>query len=259
MTELHSFAWNAYDRGSEVHAVANPSQAELMFKEYKDKREEKITQLNSSLLERYGEQPLVLDRERALSELPSQTEVYVEYKPDGTVKKPEFDPILGHKVYINNHKADWASWTSEDGKPGYSCCHSIVKNSYCTGEEGIAADLEHRKILLTNGEEENGEGNGEGNADKDGADDKNDHDKNDANEKEEEDSEMHKRYLKMGVSRQEMESYRQKRLLSNDPMAQFMEGPATEVDASRDPRGQYDDSEHDKDDSDDKKKRIKRC
>jgi pre-mRNA-processing factor SLU7 len=36
-------------------------------------------------------------------------------------------------VLINNHTAVWGSWW-HDGSWGYACCHSSIKNSYCTGE-----------------------------------------------------------------------------------------------------------------------------
>merc|ERR1712156_1048100 len=36
---------------------------------------------------------------------------------------------------IGNHTSVWGSWWSE-GKWGYKCCHSTVKQSYCTGDSG---------------------------------------------------------------------------------------------------------------------------
>ena len=39
---------------------------------------------------------------------------------------------------INNHTTVWGSWW-HDGAWGYACCHSTVKNSYCTGQIGAAA------------------------------------------------------------------------------------------------------------------------
>jgi len=41
-------------------------------------------------------------------------------------------------VYINNHTTVWGSYW-ENGKWGYKCCHSFIKNSYCTGAAGIEA------------------------------------------------------------------------------------------------------------------------
>lgn len=33
----------------------------------------------------------------------------------------------------------WGSFW-RDGRWGYKCCHSLVKESYCTGEAGIVAE-----------------------------------------------------------------------------------------------------------------------
>jgi pre-mRNA-processing factor SLU7 len=41
-------------------------------------------------------------------------------------------------VLINNHTAVWGSWWRA-GQWGFACCHSMVKQSYCTGKAGIAA------------------------------------------------------------------------------------------------------------------------
>lgn len=38
-------------------------------------------------------------------------------------------------MYSSNHSSVWGSYWS-NGEWGYKCCHSLVKNSYCTGEAG---------------------------------------------------------------------------------------------------------------------------
>lgn len=38
-------------------------------------------------------------------------------------------------VYPNNHTCVWGSYWHA-GKWGYKCCHSFIKNSYCTGNAG---------------------------------------------------------------------------------------------------------------------------
>ena len=48
-------------------------------------------------------------------------------------------------VLINNHTSVWGSWW-KDFKWGYACCHSIVKNSFCTGEEGLKAAEESERF-----------------------------------------------------------------------------------------------------------------
>lgn len=69
-----------------------------------------------------------------------QTERYVEYDATGRVIKGQ--DIKAHSryeedVHPNNHTSVWGSWW-EAGAWGYACCHQTFKNSYCTGEAGIA-------------------------------------------------------------------------------------------------------------------------
>ena len=45
---------------------------------------------------------------------------------------------------VNNHESTWGSfYDKRTGKWGYSCCHSVIKNSYCTGAEGRQANDQH--------------------------------------------------------------------------------------------------------------------
>ena len=60
----------------------------------------------------------------------------MEYDRTGRViKGVEFKAKSRYEedVLINNHTAVWGSWWRE-GTWGYACCHSTVKNSYCTGK-----------------------------------------------------------------------------------------------------------------------------
>jgi pre-mRNA-processing factor SLU7 len=50
---------------------------------------------------------------------------------------------------INNHTSVWGSWWA-NFKWGYGCCHSTIKNSFCTGEEGKRA-FEEADRLRTGG------------------------------------------------------------------------------------------------------------
>ncbi|XP_026686086.1 pre-mRNA-splicing factor SLU7-like [Diaphorina citri] len=47
------------------------------------------------------------------------------------------DSLYEENVYPNNHTSVWGSWW-HNGVWGYKCCHSFIKNSYCTGEAGLA-------------------------------------------------------------------------------------------------------------------------
>lgn len=52
-------------------------------------------------------------------------------------------------VFHNNHTAVWGSWWC-DGVWGYACCHSTVKNSYCTGKAGEAAAAAATQQMVAN-------------------------------------------------------------------------------------------------------------
>ena len=67
----------------------------------------------------------------------------MEYSRDGRlIKGAEEEVVVRSKyeedVHINNHTAVWGSYW-QDGRWGYACCHSLTKNSYCTGKAGIEA------------------------------------------------------------------------------------------------------------------------
>uniref|UniRef100_A0A8B9FGI7 Pre-mRNA-splicing factor SLU7 n=1 Tax=Amazona collaria TaxID=241587 RepID=A0A8B9FGI7_9PSIT len=137
MAQTQLFAWEAYDKGSEVHLQADPTKLELLYKSFKVKKEDFKAQQKESILEKYGGQEH-LDAPPA-ELLLAQTEDYVEYSRHGTVIKGQEKAVACSKyeedVKINNHTSIWGSYWKE-GKWGYKCCHSFVKYSYCTGEAG---------------------------------------------------------------------------------------------------------------------------
>nr|XP_060620941.1 pre-mRNA-splicing factor SLU7 [Anolis sagrei ordinatus] len=137
MAQTQLFAWEAYEKGSEVHLQADPTKLELLYKSFKVKKEDFKEQQKESILEKYG-------GEEHLDAPPSelllaQTEDYVEYSRHGTVIKGQDKAVARSKyeedVLINNHTCIWGSYWKE-GKWGYKCCYSFVKYSYCTGEAG---------------------------------------------------------------------------------------------------------------------------
>lgn len=75
----------------------------------------------------------------------AQTENYVEYNRKGKVIKGAEQAAVRSKyeedVHPLNHTSVFGSWY-KDGKWGYRCCHSLMKNSYCIGEQGYALEAE---------------------------------------------------------------------------------------------------------------------
>ncbi|XP_030067042.1 pre-mRNA-splicing factor SLU7 [Microcaecilia unicolor] len=137
MAQTQLFAWEAYEKGSEVHLQADPTKLEVLYKSFKVKKEDFKEKQKETILEKYGgdEHLNVPPRELLLA----QTEDYVEYSRHGTVIKGQEKAIARSKyeedVLINNHTCIWGSYW-KDGKWGYKCCHSFIKLSYCTGEAG---------------------------------------------------------------------------------------------------------------------------
>ncbi|KAI4458225.1 step ii splicing factor slu7 [Holotrichia oblita] len=127
------FAWEAYEKGVDVHLLAEPTKLELLQKEY-DKK--------------YGGEEHLQAPPKSL--LLAQTEDYVEYSRSGKVLKGQEKEVIRSRyeedIYINNHTSVWGSYWS-GGHWGYKCCHSFIKNSYCLGEAGIKVAVEPIAII----------------------------------------------------------------------------------------------------------------
>ncbi|XP_012533016.1 pre-mRNA-splicing factor Slu7 [Monomorium pharaonis] len=134
------FAWDAHEKGVDVHLLAEPTKLELLKQEYDKKRDELKDKARDSVIERYGGDEHLKAPPKAL--LLAQTEHYVEYSRYGKIIKGQDRQVIRSKyeedVYPNNHTSIWGSYW-QDGKWGYKCCYSFIKNSYCTGESGKRA------------------------------------------------------------------------------------------------------------------------
>jgi pre-mRNA-processing factor SLU7 len=128
------FAWEALDKGVDVHQQADPTKLEMLHKEFKQRYEEAAKNIKVNVLEKYGGAEHLEALPKDL--LFAQTENYAEYNRYGNVVKTQDKAIAKSKYiedeYVNNHKSVWGSFFKED-KWGYKCCHSLDRNSYCTG------------------------------------------------------------------------------------------------------------------------------
>ncbi|KAI9012004.1 Pre-mRNA splicing Prp18-interacting factor-domain-containing protein [Phycomyces blakesleeanus] len=140
MAKIQLFAWQAADRGSDVHLQANPTQVAILHQEYESKKDEVRGSTQKSILEKYGGAEHLESVPKEL--LLAQNENYVEYSRTGRVirglEKAKTKSKYEEDVFINNHNSVWGSYWA-DGKWGYKCCRSYVRNSYCTGQAGIDA------------------------------------------------------------------------------------------------------------------------
>lgn len=163
------FAWEAHEKGVDVHLLAEPTKLELLKQEYDKKRDELKDKARDSIIERYGGEVHLEAPPKTL--LLAQTEHYVEYSRYGKIVKGQDRQVIRSKyeedIYPNNHTLVWGSYW-QDGKWGYKCCYSFVKNSYCTGESGKksveaatgnAQDTIQQKIPFTRPETEEAEDN----------------------------------------------------------------------------------------------------
>ncbi|KAJ1508969.1 mRNA splicing protein [Coelomomyces lativittatus] len=137
MTEMMIFAWQAAERGNDVHFQANPSQAEFLYREYLKKKDTKNLKQKESILKTYGGEEHLL--KPLLHEGVQQSEEYVEYSRTGKVlkglEKPPACSKYTENVYPQNHTSVWGSyWVN--GQWGYACCHATLYNAYCTGSLG---------------------------------------------------------------------------------------------------------------------------
>ncbi|EFN65330.1 Pre-mRNA-splicing factor Slu7 [Camponotus floridanus] len=134
------FAWEAHEKGVDVHLLAEPTKLELLKQEYDKKRDELKDKARDSIIERYGGEKHLKALPKSL--LLAQTEHYVEYSRYGKIIKGQDRQVIRSKyeedIYPNNHMSVWGSYW-QDGKWGYKCCYSFIKNSYCTGESGKRA------------------------------------------------------------------------------------------------------------------------
>ncbi|KAF1773967.1 Pre-mRNA splicing Prp18-interacting factor [Phytophthora cactorum] len=109
------FAWEAYSKGTDIHPLANPSQAEFLKNQYEERKAALEKEKSRKILDKYGE--LLL----------AQSEHYVEYSRDGrVVKGRERAPVRSKYVEDAFEKT-----TLHLGL--------LVRKSYCTGEDGKKA------------------------------------------------------------------------------------------------------------------------
>lgn len=226
--KAQKYAWESQERGdkNKIHVQANPTSGEYFLRKEREESEAKKQARQKLLLEKYGGaqhmQPSTL-RDMAVVE----NERYVEYDETGAVKgvpKAEAKSKYPENIFIQNHKSVWGSWWS-NFQWGYACCHSTVKNSYCTGEEGKLAWEEANQQRT--GEELNSsvpmkaiEASNAGHEEAEkGADSER---KREAIGKPEVKKKRTLAEMKGGVSEEELEAYNRSRTVADDPMAKFL-------------------------------------
>ena len=136
------YAWESQERGdkNKTHLQANPTSGEYFRRKEREEAEMRREAQRKTLFEKYGGEDH-LQRTEMRNTAVLESERYVEYDDSGAIKgapKAEAKSKYPEDVIINNHTTVWGSWWF-DFQWGYECCHSTIKNSYCTGEEGKQA------------------------------------------------------------------------------------------------------------------------
>ena len=167
------YAWEVHDKTGDasLHMQANPTAAEHRRKQDVEEARKKQKELDDIMLKKYGvtasggsggsgssddsrgvlaggdaqKQSQLAAKKKAalLATAVASSEHFIEYDESGQVKdkyqaKRADRSKYTEDVFPLNHAAVWGSWWN-NFQWGYACCHSFVRNSYCTGEEGRMA------------------------------------------------------------------------------------------------------------------------
>lgn len=239
--QLNLHAWEAFDKGQDVHMQAAPSQAELLYKNFKVNKGKLKSHVKDTIMEKYGNAATEEEIPREL--LLGQSESQVEYDRAGRIIKGQETVLPKSKyeedVFANNHTSVWGSWWN-DFQWGYICCKQTIRNSYCTGAAGIEAaeasgELMKANIARKEASEENPAPTEEKRLATWGTDVPEDLvldqkkladalKKEDQKKREERDERKRKYNVKYNddVTPEEMEAFRMKRVLHDDPMKDFL-------------------------------------
>lgn len=218
--KAQKYAWESQEKGGDTktHLQANPTAGEYYRRKEKEEAEAKKAAHKKMLLDKYGAGEINPAAAKLREAAVTESERYVEYDESGAIKgapKVIAKSKYPEDVLINNHTAVWGSWWS-NFKWGYACCHSMIKNSYCTGEDGKAA-FEEADRLRTGGvlvEEPAKEIEWPSNG---GAEEAKEENGTAPVAKKRTMEEM-----KGEVTEEDMDEYRRKRTAANDPMAAFL-------------------------------------
>ena len=221
------YAWETQERGDaeRIHLQANPTEAQLTRKRKAEEDLRKQEERKKFLADKYGTPETMSKKPALLAGEVTTNEKYVEYDERGRIKgapEKKDKSMYAEDVLINNHTSVWGSWW-KDFKWGYACCHSTVKNSFCTGEEGLrameASEAFSRGLTLPSAENS-------GNAEVEEAmEQKTSHVPNEPDRPEKQNMDESRRRLeelKAGVTEEEMERYRKERTSKSDPMANLL-------------------------------------
>lgn len=174
LAETQVFAWDAADKGKAVvHPQANPSEAELLKKREKSKLTDRKSSQKKAVLDKYGGAEYLdgsdglateakKDASKSAAERKARFGVSVtqeEYTRDGrlikggvAVKREALASKYQEDIFVNGHKVVWGSYFHVGAfRWGYGDDHSLIRNSYCTGENGRKVNDEANEMKYGTG------------------------------------------------------------------------------------------------------------
>lgn len=134
------YAWETQERGNKekLHLQANPTSGEYLRRKELEESEARREHRKNQLLHIYGDQEHLGKNQLRVAAV-TESAQFLEYDGKGSIRGAHRVPAKSQypeDVIINNHTAVWGSWW-HNFRWGYACCHSTLKNSYCTGQDGI--------------------------------------------------------------------------------------------------------------------------
>lgn len=219
--KAQKYAWEAQENTGDTtqHLQANPTAGELYRKKAAEEAERKRAEKEKLLREKYGggDGASLISAEALREMAVTESEQFVEYDEAGLIKgapRSSAKSKYAEDVFINNHTSVWGSWW-HNFKWGYACCHSVIKNSYCTGEEGRQAweEAERQRTGVALIEDRQDEDNGR--TSREPAEEPDAATTNVAQKRTREE-------MMGGVTEADLDEYRRKRTAANDPMAKFL-------------------------------------
>ncbi|CAK7223084.1 mRNA splicing protein [Sporothrix bragantina] len=183
------YAWEVHDKTGDasLHMQANPTAAAHRRKMDEEEAKKKQKEMDDLMRKKYGvgasdeipgvdlgessgagggggQVQLAANKKKAalLATAVASSEHFIEYDESGHIKDKYQAKRADRSKYVEdvfplNHTSVWGSWWN-NFQWGYACCHSFVRNSYCTGADGKAAwERAERQRLGDWGDNEKGE------------------------------------------------------------------------------------------------------
>jgi pre-mRNA-processing factor SLU7 len=234
------YAWETQESSKpaakKLHLQANPTEGEILHKKLTTEAAEKKASARKALLDKYGGSEHLKENKLAKSNAVLASERYVEYDSHGHIKglpAHQARSKYAEDVFTNNHTSVWGSWW-RSFTWGYACCHSTVKNSYCTGDAGKrgfedAEGMRTGQALLENGgrKEEDQEGEDTEQVDTSGKSPPSppsSQSRTDTNPSSSTTTAKKRtlQELQSGITEEQLDTYKRNRLTADDPMASML-------------------------------------